>query len=401
MSTPFSRSTSSHDHVPQPSLHSLSLPSVPALHRRSLCQTTGTISGTVKDASGAVVPGTSVTLKNAATGTQRMSTANSAGEYAFPALDPGQYDIEFRSGSFAPVMRHVTLNVTEHIAVDTILQVSGSQQEINVTADAPILQTQDNTLGRVVDGQAIKQLPLATRNFTQILALSPGTNAPLNDATALGRGTTNISSDGARTGSNAFYIDGIDAVNIHVNSASNNTFASNGVVVPSPESIQEFKVQTGLFDATGGRSGGANVALVTRSGTDKFHGSVFEFFRNDDLNANLYFFNQVGTPRPELKQNQFGGTIGGPILRKRAFFFFSYQGTRQVNGVQGSSTLQLPSIPTVRTAATLGAAFAGQPPTRAAPPSPPPEATSTRSPSPCSTSSCPTATSSSLHPRPA
>ena len=323
-------------------------------------QTTGTISGTVKDVSGAIVPGATVTVTFTSTGLKRTATTNNAGEYAFPALDPGQYDVEFRSSSFAPLVRHATLNVTERIAVDATLQVTSTQEEITVTGDAPILQTEDTTLGRVVDGQAIKDLPLATRNFTQILALSPGTSAPLNDATALGRGTTNISADGARPGSNAFYIDGVDAVNIHVNSASNNAFASNGVVVPSPEAIQEFKVQTGLYDVSGGRSGGANVALVTKGGTEHFHGSVFEFFRNDDLNANSYFFNQVGTPRPKLKQNQFGGTIGGPILKQRMFFFFSYQGTRQINGYSGSSTLNLPAIPAVRTAATLGAIFGSQ-----------------------------------------
>jgi hypothetical protein len=323
-------------------------------------QTTGTISGTVKDSTGAVIPSATVNLTNPATGAKRTATTNGAGEYSFPSLAPGTYDVEFRSGSFTPVLRHVTLNVTEHVALDTTMQVSTTQQEINVTSDAPILQTQDDALGRVVDGQAIQQLPLATRNFTQILALSPGTSVALNNATALGRGTQNISADGARPGSNAFYIDGVDAVNIHVNSASNNTFASNGVVIPSPDAVQEFKVQTGLYDVTAGRSGGANVALLTRSGTGKFHGSVFEFIRNDDLNANLYFFNQLGTPRPELKQNQFGGTIGGPVLRDRLFFFFSYQGTRQVNGVAGSESLVLPAIPATRTNATLGAAFAGQ-----------------------------------------
>jgi len=326
----------------------------------AIAQTTGTISGTVKDSTGAVIPSATVNLTSTATGTKRTVTTNSSGEYAFPSLEPGTYDVEFRSGSFTPVMRHVTLNVTEHVALDTAMEISSTQQEINVTSDAPILQSEETTLGRVVDGQAIKQLPLATRNFTQILALSPGTSVALNNATALGRGTQNISADGARPGSNAFYIDGIDAVNIHVNSASNNTFASNGVVIPAPDAIQEFKVQTGLYDVTAGRSGGANVALVTRSGTGKFHGSVYEFIRNDDLNANLYFFNQLGTPRPELKQNQFGGTIGGPLLRDRLFFFFAYQGTRQVNGVAGSESLVLPAIPATRTNATLGAAFAGQ-----------------------------------------
>ncbi len=336
----------------------LSLCFMPALLH---AQTTGTITGTVKDVSGAVVPGTQVVIRETSTGTQRTATTNSAGEYAFPSLAPGDYDLKFTSAGFALTDLHATLNVTERIAVDATMQVSGSQTSVDVSAEAPALQTADQTLGRTINGQAIKQLPLATRNFTQILALSPGTSAPLNDATALGRGTTNISADGGRTGSNAFYIDGVDAVNIHVNSASNNAFASNSVVIPSPEAIQEFKVQTGLYDVTSGRSGGANVALVTRSGSDKFHGSVFEFIRNDDLNANLYFFKTVGSPRPELKQNQFGGTIEGPIKKDKLFFFFSYQGTRQVNGVAGSVSLTLPQIPATRTAAALGAAFAPAP----------------------------------------
>ena len=114
-----------------------------------------------------------------------------------------------------------------------------------------------------------------------MLALSPGASGVLNDATALGRGTQNINSNGARTNSNSIYIDGIDAVNVHVNSAANNAFASNGTIIPPTEAIQEFKVQTALFDALTGRSGGSNVALITRSGTDKFHGSIYEFFRND------------------------------------------------------------------------------------------------------------------------
>ena len=323
-------------------------------------QTTGTITGTVKDSTGAVIPGTAVSIRNEATAAQRSATTNNSGEYSFPSLEPGRYEFRFTSSDFAPLIRHVTLNVTERIAVDAVLQVSGSQQQVTVTSGEVLLQTQDNTLGRVIDGTAIRNMPLATRNFTQVLALSPGTSTTLNDATALGRGTQEISSNGARTGSNAYYVDGVDATNVHVNSAANNTLASNGVVTPSPEAIQEFKVQTGLYDALAGRSGGANVALVTRSGTNQFHGDVFEYFRNDALNANLYFLNQQGKRRPVLKQNQFGGTIGGPVLKNKLFFFFSYQGTRQINGIAGTSTLNLPQIPTVRTAQTLGAAFAGK-----------------------------------------
>src|SRR6202011_2224485 len=201
--------------------------------------------------------------------------------------------------------------------------------------------------------------PLSNRNFTQLLTLSPGTSGQLNDAAALGRGTQIISSGGARTTSNAIQIDGVDAMNIHTNSATDNGVGSNGILVPSPEAVQEFKVQTSLYDAQSGRSGGANIALVTRSETNQFHGSALEFLRNTDLNANSFFFNATGQPRPVLNQNQFGGTIGGPIRRNRTFFFLSYQGTRQANGLSGSSSLALPNIPQDRSAASLGRVFAG------------------------------------------
>ena len=215
-----------------------------------------------------------------------------------------------RAAGFATQMQHATLNVTDRISGgrETRGRVGGDECLVCPPAE-PLLQTENTAQGRVIDGESIRDLPLATNNFTQLLALSPGASAPLNDATSLGRGTQNISSNGARTGSNAIYIDGVDALNVHVNSAANNSFASNGTVIPPTEAIQEFKVQTALFDALTGRSGGSNVAVITRSGAAKLHGSVYEFFRNDDMNANLWFFNYVGAQRPKLKQNQFGGTI--------------------------------------------------------------------------------------------
>ncbi len=323
-------------------------------------QTTGTISGTVTDQSKAVIPGVNVVVYETATGARRQTTTNNAGAYAFPLLPPGTYELDFTRPSFAPLKKITVLNVTDHIAVNAVLQVGSMTQQVTVVSTGTELQTEDETLGRVVNGKAIRDLPLATRNFTQILTLSPGTSAPLNNATALGRGTQDISDNGARTGSNGIYIDGLDAVNIHINSAANNAFASNSVVTPSPDAIQEFKVQTGLYDVDAGLSGGANISLITSSGTNQFHGSIFEYLRNDALNANLYFFNQEGVARPELRQNQYGGTFGGPVIHRKLFFFFSYQGTRQVNGVSGSSTLSLPVIPSVRNAQTLGAAFGGK-----------------------------------------
>jgi hypothetical protein len=318
-------------------------------------QTTGIISGVVSDKAGAVVPNVQVTARNTATGESRTATTNAAGEYSFPALKPADYEIKFTLSGFATVVELATLNVTEHIAVNTMMQVSAINMTVEVNATGGQLQTESATQGGVVSGESISQLPLATNNFTQLLALSPGVIAPLNDATGLGRGTQNVNVDGARTSSNSVYVDGVDAVNVHTNSAANNGFASNSVIIPPPDAIQEFKIQTALFDATTGRSGGSNVALITRSGGNAFHGDIYEFFRNTIFNANSFFLNQTGQPRPELIQNQFGASIGGPIRRDKLFFFFNYQGTRQVNGYPGITSVNLPQIPTNRSLASLGA----------------------------------------------
>jgi outer membrane receptor protein involved in Fe transport len=325
-------------------------------------QTTGTITGTVTDASKGVVAGVRVLAHGKTVDVQRESVTNPSGEYAFPFLPPGEYELEFAHEGFATIIEKATLNVTERIAVDATMKVSAVTEQVEVTDAGVPLQTETSALGRVVEGRSINQLPLSSRNFTQLLTLSPGTSGTLNDATALGRGTQIISSGGARTTSNAIQVDGIDALNIHTNSASDNGVGSNGILVPSPEAIQEFKVQTSLYDAQSGRSGGANIALVTKSGTNEFHGSMFEFFRNTDLNANSFFFNSTGTARPVLNQNQFGATVGGPIKKQKTFFFLSYQGTRQVNGYSGSTSLTLPAIPLNRSAASIGAAFAASKP---------------------------------------
>ena len=325
-------------------------------------QTSGTITGTVTDSSHAVIAGVKVIAHGKTVDVQRETATNASGEYALPFLPPGDYEIEFHRDGFAATIERATLNVTERIAVDAVLQLSSVTERVEVAAAGEILQTESSSLGRVVDDHAINQLPLSTRNFTQLLTLSPGTSSALNDATALGRGTQIISSGGARTTSNAIQIDGIDALNIHTNSATDNGVGSNGILVPSPEAIQEFKVQTNLYDAQSGRSGGANIALVTKSGTNQLHGSAFEFFRNTDLDANNFFFNTTGSPRPVLNQNQFGATLGGPVKREKTFFFLSYQGTRQVNGYSGSTSLTLPNIPLDRSAASIGRAFAGAKP---------------------------------------
>ncbi len=322
-------------------------------------QTSGTISGEILDDSGAKVPGSRIEVRNTGTGEKRETTSSASGQYSVPFLAPGTYAVEVSKTGFATSVTNAVLGVTERIAVDVRLKPASVSERIEVTSAAPLLQTESSALGRVVEGTSVKELPLASRNFTQLLTLSPGTSGPLNDAGALGRGTQNISSGGARLGSNSVYIDGVDSVNVHSNTSNENAFGSNGLVAPSPEAIQEFKVQTGLYDAQSGRSGGAAVVLVTRSGTPQFHGGLYEFFRNDKLNANSFFFNATGQARPVLKQNQFGGNFGGPAIKNKTFFFFSYQGTRQRNGLSGSSSLSLPQIPLDRSRASLGKVFAG------------------------------------------
>ena len=225
----------------------------------------------------------------------------------------------------------------------------------------PVVETGTNALGDVVTTAQVESLPLVNRNFTQIMTLSAGVVASVTDATELGRGSggqipttegqgQNV--NGARASDINFRMDGVD-----VNDYDASGF---GVPIPNPDTIQEFKVQTGMYDAEYGRNAGANVNLVTKTGSNAFHGNVFEFWRNDVLNANDFFLNQNGAPRPELKQNQFGGTLGGPIIKDKLLFFGSYQGTRQINGVSGRQTFFSPLTTNDRSAASIGALFAGQ-----------------------------------------
>src|SRR6266404_6270227 len=216
-------------------------------------------------------------------------------------------------------------------------------------------QTENAQLGRVVDTRAVTELPLATRNFTQILGLSPGAATYLPDNTAVGRNSQNISVNGGRVTNNNFQINGVDANSMGTNSAPS-------LAIPAPESIQEFKVQTSLYDATFGRSGGGNIQAVTKSGGNDFHGGAYEYYRNDRFNANNPYLIASGVARPILKRNVFGGFIGGPIKKDKAFFFASYQGTKERNGAStinslSSNILVDPKLTNDRSATTLQTAY--------------------------------------------
>src|SRR5437016_6079297 len=292
-------------------------------------QTTGRIAGTVKDQRGALIVGANVTVRSKTTAGERQVTTDNEGNFTVPFLPPDGYRLRITFRGFAPaVLDPVLVVITETTTVDVDLVLAGADT-VTVRID-PFIQRDGPQLGRVVDSRAVSELPLATRNFMQILALSPGTSVSLPDNTALGRNSQNVSVNGARVTQNDFEINGIDANNFATNAASM-------VAVPAPETIQEFKVQTSLYDATFGRGGGGNVQAVTKSGSNDIHGAAYEYFRNDALNANNPFLKAAGVSRPTLQRNVFGGLLGGPIKAERLFFFISYQGTRERNGASANS----------------------------------------------------------------
>jgi hypothetical protein len=322
-------------------------------------QTTGRIAGTVKDQNGAVIVGAEVTVVSKATGDERKVTTNRDGNYAVPLLPPGTYRVKVTAPGFnSALFDNVQVVITETTLVNAngphALTVAGVIADPVVVRIVPLIQRDGPQLGRVVDSRAVSELPLATRNFTQILGLSPGTSMELPDNTAVGRNPQNISVNGARTTQNNYQINGVDGNNIR-----NNNF--QGIAVPAPETIQEFKVQTSLYDATFGRSGGGNIQAVTRSGTNDFHGAAYEYLRDAALNANNPFLKAAGVKRPVLNRNVFGGLLGGPIKRNKAFFFGSYQGTRERNGASinslSSSVLIAPGLTDDRSEQTLQRTF--------------------------------------------
>jgi hypothetical protein len=322
---------------------------------------TGALTGVVTDANGAIVSGALVRVISEKTGEERTVISNETGNYTVPQLLPGLYRLEFSAARFkTSVKTGLQINVTETARLDVQLEVGSVQEQVTVTSEAELLQTESSALGRVVDSSAIVNLPLVTRNFTQIATLSPGISAPVVRGDELGRGTGgesggNFRSHGAFSRDNNFQLNGVQSNDLQ----SSGSF-SGGVPVPNPDTIQEFKVQTGQFDATYGRNAGANVNLVTKGGGNAFHGSAFEFLRNDALNANDFFRNRSGQPRGVLKQNQFGFTVGGPIVKDKLTFFGSYQGTRQINGIGPTSTTTATTPPFTndRSRAALGALYA-------------------------------------------
>ena len=328
---------------------------VPPVHAQT--SSTGAIKGTITDSSGAAIPNVTVTSSSLDTGQSRTATSGEDGSYVIPLLPLGNYRLKFEAAGFnTEQLPSITVNVSESTVFNRTMTVGTQTQELTVQAEAEAVQTSNATLGDVVSSMSAEGLPLTTRNYTNLLGLSAGANSSVFNATTLGKGTTDIAVNGNSTKQNNVSMDG---VSIQQHDAQG-VLAGNGqnpdVGLVSPDAIQEFKIQTSMFDATFGRNPGANVNVVTKSGTNQFHGTAFEFFRNTALNANDFFRNQSppvnGVPnnsRQVLNQNQFGGVFGGPIKKDKLFFFTSYQETRQINGASaaGYSATNLLPIPGV------------------------------------------------------
>ncbi len=323
---------------------------------------TGQIAGTILDPQNAAVVGAEISVQSAGTNISRKVASDQTGSYAVPLLPPGNYSVTVSAQGFkTQTIPAVTVNVTETSTVRVQLELGQTTETITVETSANMVQTENAALGSVVGEKAVESLPLTNRNYTQILALSPGVASAVTNAANLGRATQEMNVNGGRIMDNSFQMDGSDMSTMQT-ARGGDVVSAAGISIPNPDAIQEFKVQTSLYDASYGRGAGSSVNVVTKSGTNNFHGGLYEFLRNEKLNANDFFLNRTGQPRAVFKQNQFGGTLGGPVIRDKLFFFFAYQGTRQVNGL-GSTSLSnvvLPPLTDDRSAAALGRKFCGQ-----------------------------------------
>src|SRR5580693_8356535 len=279
----------------------------------------GGIAGVVRDSAGAVIPGAKVIVKDVDRGTETVVTTSSQGEYVASPLKIGNYSVTAEKEGFKKtVVGPIVVNIQEHPEVDFALQVGSIHEVMTITSEGPQLQTETSELGDVVNGQEATTLPLNGRNFAQLALLSAGV-APAEPGSRI-NASYGFSAGGARSEQNNFLLDGVDN-NSNLADLLNETAF---VIQPSVDAIQEFKVQTSAYSAEFGRGNGAILNAVIKSGTNGFHGDVYEFLRNEKFDAR----NAFDTSRQPYKQNQFGATLGGPLIKNRTFFFGDYEGFR-------------------------------------------------------------------------
>jgi hypothetical protein len=310
---------------------------------------TGTITGSVTDVSGAIIPGAAVTIKDATTGILHQSVSNSTGIFSFPVLQPGIYNIEVSAQGFSKVVRNgVELQINQTANVPILLAIGSDTQTVQVSGEQPLLETQTVSLGTVIGAQEVEDLPLDGRQFAQLLELVPGTVPVSVSQTGgylqIGTGGTNPSIGGATNRSNLFFINGVFA--------TNPTY-SFYAISPSVDDIQEFQSQSHAMEAEFGQATGGTVSVSTKAGTNQYHGSVWEYIRNNALDATPYFsgpfWNDGTASLQSYKQNQFGAAVGGPFLKNKLFGFGYYEGYRYL--LASANHTNLP------TAAELGGDF--------------------------------------------
>jgi hypothetical protein len=298
---------------------------------------TGTILGTVTDSTGALMPGATVTLRNTNTGLKRTVVTDAAGEYTVPSVPTGKYTLTAELPGFKTVsVPDIDLGVDQHVRINARLEVGAVEESVTVTGASPIVQTSSSELGTTVQQQQIETLPLNGRNFVNLTRTVPGVvrgipGANIDGAGSLAwRASSSFSANGQRPRDNNYMLDGVD---------NNETWLQTVVLFPSVDALDEFKLQTSTYSAEFGRSLGGVVNLQIKSGTNVRHGSGFEFLRNDAFDANNFFNNRAGRPKPDFGQHQFGGTTGGPIVTDKTFYFFDYQGYRVSQGATYLSTV--------------------------------------------------------------
>src|SRR5215813_12688646 len=297
----------------------------------------GTILGTVTDATGAVVPGAKVTAVNEGTGLTRTMNADANGEYLFPSMPTGRYTVMAEVTGFKTLaLSNIELGVDQRARIDLKLETGALTETVSVAAEAPLLQTSSSELGTTVGNEQIEALPLNGRNFVNLTRTVPGVlrgipGANIDGAGSLAwRASASFSANGQRPRDNNYMLDGVD---------NNETWLQTVVLFPSVDALDEFKMQTSTYSAEFGHSLGGVVNLQIKSGTNALHGSGFEFLRNSKFDANNFFNNRFGRAKPDFSQHQFGGTYGGPIVKDKTFLFFDYQGFRVNQGATYLSTV--------------------------------------------------------------